>query len=177
MTTRKTRNVWGTRKKVRVKSGIKPRTLLAMFSIIIFICFMLSGFMAVDGINNATANTKNLKYDFGAKRVDYIDSSNNVHLENGDLYRSSDIESYIKVTKGSGTWYLVDENCLVTELTTADILGMFRVFAFFMIAMVGVIIWWFKDKVFRRFNIVYILTVVSVFFAWTNLVIILEEIR
>ena len=67
-------------------------------------------------------NTKALNYEDSKKEVGYIDSEDNVYLQDGSKITSSDIISYVKISYGKGTWYIEDSKLFVVSLTMKDLI-------------------------------------------------------
>lgn len=81
-------------------------------------------------------NTVNLLNDDSAVKVANIDYKDYIYLENGNRVSSDDIENYVKVFKGTGTWYISEGSCLVTEVIIGDIILLLKPLICYFVALV-----------------------------------------
>lgn len=91
---------------------------------VLVIGFLVSSAYTILNLYSINQNTRTLLTDFSASRVSEINPDESIVLENTEVIDGSSIVSYVKVNKGSGTWYIKDSNTLIVETTFKDLASM-----------------------------------------------------
>lgn len=129
---------------LRIKGiGIKIMVFLSIIG------YILSGLYIVLNLYSIDANTSVLNNDSSSIEVINIDDNETLYLEDGSEVNGSDITSYVKVNRGSGTWYIEDD-LLAVEVVFSDLIGMLLINIFYMAVLLVFII---RSQGSKKYNI------------------------
>lgn len=127
--------------KGKISKLLKIDSILRFCTFLMVLYYGISLSSMVLNMAVVNLNTDNLKYDFTVSRVDYLDGAGNVVLYNGTIVGSDEIKRYIKVDRGSGTWYNEEEKCLIVEITNNDVINIISGFITIGVFMILVLLY------------------------------------
>lgn len=87
--------------------------------VLIFLYWFVSGLTLQTNSAIISYNSEKIFNDNTKVKVEHINEDNTVFLENGNKYKDDDIKEYIKVSKGTGTYY-VPEGYMTAEVSKKE---------------------------------------------------------
>lgn len=101
--------------------------LLSLLWFVLVLCCLVCLAKVVIGYGGVILNTRAMKTDFALERVKSIESDGTVVLQDGSNLDEEDVSGYIKLKRGSGTWYDANGKNMFIEMTYKDYLNLLGV--------------------------------------------------
>jgi len=114
---------------------------------VLIVGFFISSFYVVLNLISILENTNTLLDDSKAVVVDSINPDESITLQDGVVIKGEDIKAYVKINKGSGTWYLEEGSMLAVEISFGDISGMLFLNIAYYIVLLAIWIAWLVKKI------------------------------
>lgn len=115
--------------------------LKKIFKVFLVSSYLVLGFSTVYKSWVIDNNYNNLISDYSAMRVDRIDTEDTIYLQNGDAIINGNIDTYIKIKKGRGTWYIEEGKALAVEMTDKEYAKIYTPFI-----TIGLLLGWIYRK-------------------------------
>ena len=114
--------------KVQKKNqGIIFNVGITVICVLIFLYWLLSGLTLQTNSAVIYYNTVRVENDESKIEVQHINEDNKVFLDDGTSFENEDIKEYIKVVKGSGTYYIPD-GLMTVEVSKDEATGLAKTF-------------------------------------------------
>ena len=114
------------------------KAIRKVFLVFLVIIYLVLGVGAMHSSWVVDTNTRNLEIDLNKVKVKNISVDDKITLEENKIVESGKIVNFIKVEKGSGTWYVEDSNSLVVEITYKDYIKMYSLFIIIAISLIWI---------------------------------------